>query len=468
MASGVRTIVLVDGVFHNTQSVWPREILNALEEDIQVIGAASMGALRAAELHPFGMLGDGTVFEWYRDGVIEADDEVAVIHAEATFGFRPMSEALVNIRHTLDRAVADRSLAAEQADQLLDYARRLYYPDRSYHRLLNSPVVDSWSEHDRAAIRRHFLTRAVNLKTADAIGVLRRAARLKETRRVAAGFDACRPHEDLWHLDRLRLSGFLATQDITTGETVLQEARNDPDLLASMRTALSKRCFLLEWARHNDVTCPDEFLESYIERWEQDHGIDETGEWLRANGLTRRSYKELLAERALVEWITSKGPAHFGLAWEFGKAFRDELVLLGRTAEQGQPRQAVPAAQPAPSVDPEQSGAAAWVWVELSQRRFLLEWARQNGVSCPPGSLDAYKERWERTRPATDRTAKASGDGSSLPGSDDLLVVMATVDWITSRGPNYFGLLWAFEAALLGELQITGRAAQLLKRRRRP
>ena len=51
-----------------------------MEEGIQVLGASSMGALRAAELHGFGMIGYGTIFEWYRDGLIDGDDEVALWH----------------------------------------------------------------------------------------------------------------------------------------------------------------------------------------------------------------------------------------------------------------------------------------------------------------------------------------------------------------------------------------------------
>ena len=82
IASGVKTIVLIDGVFHNAPSVWQRELLDAMDEGIRVVGAASMGALRAAELHLFGMIGRGTIFEWYRDGIIEGDDEVALLHAE--------------------------------------------------------------------------------------------------------------------------------------------------------------------------------------------------------------------------------------------------------------------------------------------------------------------------------------------------------------------------------------------------
>ena len=43
----------------------------------QVFGAASMGALRAAELAPFGMIGVGAIFAAYRDGRLTGDDEVA-------------------------------------------------------------------------------------------------------------------------------------------------------------------------------------------------------------------------------------------------------------------------------------------------------------------------------------------------------------------------------------------------------
>ena len=60
-----------------------KELLLALSQGVHVVGGASMGALRAAELYPFGMEGVGEIFEWFRDGVIEADDEVAVIHSSA-------------------------------------------------------------------------------------------------------------------------------------------------------------------------------------------------------------------------------------------------------------------------------------------------------------------------------------------------------------------------------------------------
>src|ERR1700739_2046493 len=63
-----RMIVLLDGVFHQSLAVWHKEIVYALLEGAIVIGAASMGALRAADLHRYGALGVGRVFELDRDG----------------------------------------------------------------------------------------------------------------------------------------------------------------------------------------------------------------------------------------------------------------------------------------------------------------------------------------------------------------------------------------------------------------
>lgn len=100
-----RAIGIIDGYFQLVPAVWHKEILHALDAGIPVVGAASMGALRAAELDAFGMLGVGRIYRWYRSGFVNADDEVAVIHAPHSIGHKPMSEAMVNIRATLDLAV---------------------------------------------------------------------------------------------------------------------------------------------------------------------------------------------------------------------------------------------------------------------------------------------------------------------------------------------------------------------------
>ena len=97
---------LIAGAFGQSLSVWHKEILFALEQGIVVLGAASMGALRAAELDRFGVQGVGEVYRLFSSGALEDDDEVAVMHQPREQGYSPLTCAMVNIRATLARARA--------------------------------------------------------------------------------------------------------------------------------------------------------------------------------------------------------------------------------------------------------------------------------------------------------------------------------------------------------------------------
>lgn len=124
------TVVVIDGLFHQIAPVRHKEILHLLARGVVVVGSSSMGALRAAELHTFGMIGVGEIFAAYRDGVIEADDEVAMTYS--LDDYRQLSEALADMRATLRLAVADGVLDDGQADRLVEHARRLPYASRSW------------------------------------------------------------------------------------------------------------------------------------------------------------------------------------------------------------------------------------------------------------------------------------------------------------------------------------------------
>ncbi|HXO03987.1 MAG TPA: TfuA domain-containing protein, partial [Stellaceae bacterium] len=105
-------IGVVDGYFEVTPTVWHKEILFAMAQGIHVFGAASIGALRAAELDGFGMHGVGCIYQDFRDGVLQDDDEVAVLHGPEELGYPPVTEAMVNIRATLAAAMRDGVIAA--------------------------------------------------------------------------------------------------------------------------------------------------------------------------------------------------------------------------------------------------------------------------------------------------------------------------------------------------------------------
>ena len=121
-------IALVDGIFETAPTVWHKEILAVIDRGVPVYGAASLGALRAAELDHYGMIGVGTIYEAYRDGLIESDAAVMVAHAPAELGHRPLTLALVDAEASLLTAAldpADRAL-------LLTIARRINFRDRSW------------------------------------------------------------------------------------------------------------------------------------------------------------------------------------------------------------------------------------------------------------------------------------------------------------------------------------------------
>ena len=181
---------IVDGYFQHTPSVWHKEILWALERGVRVYGAASMGALRAAELETFGMTGVGAVFEAYRAGALPPfdgltdDDEVAVVHGPAETGYVAVSDAMVNIRHTLAAAVRDDVVDRAAAESLIAQAKRLHFPNRRYEHLLDLAQEEEGMSSDTLARLRDWLPNGrIDQKRADARALLERIATRPDTRR---------------------------------------------------------------------------------------------------------------------------------------------------------------------------------------------------------------------------------------------------------------------------------------------
>lgn len=186
-----RAIGLIDGAFETVPSVWHKEILFALSRGIHVYGAASMGALRAAELHPFGMTGVGAVFRGYRSGRLERDDEVAVLHAPAEEGFRPLSEALVDMRATLKVAVRAGVVSVKTACVLEHLAQATFFKDRSWRKIESLAVTVGLPKRQLARLMEWLPDNRVEQKQRDALLLLaamrRRLAR--RTRPFRARFN---------------------------------------------------------------------------------------------------------------------------------------------------------------------------------------------------------------------------------------------------------------------------------------
>ncbi|MCV2446221.1 TfuA-like protein [Paracoccus sp. DMF] len=144
-------IGLIDGRFDGVPAVWHKEVLWAISQRIAVFGAASMGALRAAELAPFGMRGVGRIFRDFRDGLLTDDDEVALLHGPAETGHAALSEPMVNIRATVAAALAAGIVDDAGAAHLLATAKAQFYQQRDWPGVLAAAARLSPAMRDRLA-----------------------------------------------------------------------------------------------------------------------------------------------------------------------------------------------------------------------------------------------------------------------------------------------------------------------------
>lgn len=143
VTTGAEAIILIDGVFERGPSVWHKEIMWALSKGVAVIGAASMGALRAAELDQHGMLGCGDIYTGYASGELTDDDEVAVTHAPQDLHWLPLSDAMVDIRHRMAAAKAAGLVTGDQARQIIHIAKDCFFKNRDIRNAVAATIGDA-------------------------------------------------------------------------------------------------------------------------------------------------------------------------------------------------------------------------------------------------------------------------------------------------------------------------------------
>ncbi len=136
-----------------------------------------MGALRASELDTHRMIGVGWIYEWYRDGVVESDDEVAVTFHPETL--EPLSVPLVNMRMTLGSAVEEGIINLHQSDMLLETAKSMYYPDRTYAAMVKKSVGQGLiPENEQDTVIDYLIHNEVDVKREDALLVIEKIKEL--------------------------------------------------------------------------------------------------------------------------------------------------------------------------------------------------------------------------------------------------------------------------------------------------
>jgi hypothetical protein len=364
-----KAIGIIDGYFHRVPAVWHKEILWAMTQGIHVFGAASMGALRAAELASFGMEGVGAIFQAYRAGVLKDDDEVVVTHGPADTGFKAHSEAMVNIRATFRAAEAHNVISRRTRGILERVAKRCFYAKRIYPLVLRQAAQEGVPSPELEGLRVWLPRGAVNQKRADALELLRRMREFLTAEPPPKRVEFRLENTLQWQRVS-RFSGIAAVRtnraaEITGLEALLDELGLEADAYpAAYQAALLSHLALLE-ARSSGYDANGVNVTQMRRYFCEAHGLRTPGDvdcWLRDNHLTSGRLDSLLEEEAIRARLFEK------IETEVVSQLPDHLRLVGdyaRLLARAQQKKTVLERRGSHFATPDEAGVSP---------KMLLEW----------------------------------------------------------------------------------------------
>ena len=170
----VELVGFVDGVFLNDYPPTPIEVYHLARKDgVLLAGAASLGALRAVELEKFGMVGIGKIFQLYKFGKLNADDEVAVTFAAGN-DYKLLSEAMIDIRFNLYLAHKKGFINLKAKNLLTKLAKEIYFPHRNYTYIIEEAMSKYHSlRSEITSFGNYIISNRKSLKEIDAIKLVK-------------------------------------------------------------------------------------------------------------------------------------------------------------------------------------------------------------------------------------------------------------------------------------------------------
>lgn len=307
-------IGLIDGVFLSLPSVWHKEILYAIEQGVAVYGSSSMGALRAAETEPFGMVGVGEIYRMYTSGELIDDDEVVTVHGPEDTRYCRLSEPMVNVRATFRRAKNEGLIDNDLCEQLSAIAKSIYFPERTFPAIFRKATAAGISIESVEEMANFVKTKYVDLKRQDAISLLETLRDLPESLpQIKPNFSLIRNQffTNLYHRDRTVLRN-----DITVplGDIAGYAALNLPDF-DKVNLQAYNRALVQILAEILGVEVSQEAVDKESRRFRSQHNLTEEAaftDWLTENDLTPEEFNQLMLEMArcrhLQNWLlTRKG-----------------------------------------------------------------------------------------------------------------------------------------------------------------
>ena len=304
LSEGVECVAIIDGYYETVTSVRHKEILQALEAGVRILGSSSFGALRAAELSAFGMEGVGEIYRMYASGEIDGDDEVAVKHAPETEAYKMLSVPLVDLRYNLRQAAEVGVIVSSAADAIIDCAKQMYFGERTFARIFARAADRGVERNLIEGCRNYFHQHWRDLKRADARLLLETlAARISQ---AEAWPVLARPriHRTSllyrWNVEQARVQtriGFIREEE------VIAHLKFSTEEYPRVRQLANENCWLVDYARRLNLTPSDEeraYCRHLFREREQIESVSDERQWLAEHALTAEQVGELIETNASV------------------------------------------------------------------------------------------------------------------------------------------------------------------------
>jgi hypothetical protein len=355
-------IAIIDGYFEGVPSVWHKEILYAMSKGVHVLGASSMGALRAAELADFGMQGVGKIFLQFHCGDLEDDDEVAVLHGPEELEFLAATEAMVNIRETLIAAAAGGVLSTADSGKLTSIAKSCFYHDRQWEHILSLAEPDIKQE-TLDQFRSWLADGAVDQKRLDALSLLQEIRQLQASKPPPFKAEYQFEWSEMW---QNAITHLIPERKLIAGidELVLGELRLNIDEYSAAVVQAGLHYLAQGEATPAGNRVDDSELKRVFNNFKAQNGLLDRvrlDSWLLENDLGEVDFEQLMESLARREKLID------GIRSQLDRAILDWLKLSGRYASlraRAECKQTIVKHSELRLVDDERPGLLRWYFEE--------------------------------------------------------------------------------------------------------
>lgn len=124
-----KVILVLDGYYSEALE---DQVVNLLDAGVKIYGASGLGAFLAAKLKSSGMLGVGSIYQRFAEGVYQGESVLRCQVLVQGRRYRRVTEPLINIYATMDHALSGNALNASMVDIMISAAEALPDDERTF------------------------------------------------------------------------------------------------------------------------------------------------------------------------------------------------------------------------------------------------------------------------------------------------------------------------------------------------